>query len=335
MSDKIDKREEAYADWKSGMKYKEIASKHGVSESTVKSWASRYWKSGAVATKKEKKVATNNKKLQPQIKKVATEKDIEIGVVKAMADSADENTELSEKQKEFCVRFMQNRNATMAYMKAYKCSYEIANTSGPRLLVNVRIQEELKRLREIKNSALGYLCGDDIVEMHMRIAFADITDFVEFKGGRVPVVDKHGEIAKVRVPGADGEPDKEITRSYVENTVILKDSDKIDGTLVSEIYTDKGEAHIKLADKSRSLKFLEDYFELNPHDRHKRDFDNARLRLEKEKIKQSNTENDKPKENNLLEAIINSTKEDIDTDDIPELQQETESDTDMVEQTEI
>ncbi len=37
------------------------------------------------------------------------------------------------------------------------------------------------------------------------------------------------------------------------------------------------------------------------------------------------------KENNLLDAIVNSTKEDVDTDDIPELQQTPESDADMVE----
>lgn len=37
------------------------------------------------------------------------------------------------------------------------------------------------------------------------------------------------------------------------------------------------------------------------------------------------------KENNLLDAIMNSTKEDIDTDDLPELQQEAESDADVVE----
>lgn len=37
------------------------------------------------------------------------------------------------------------------------------------------------------------------------------------------------------------------------------------------------------------------------------------------------------KENNLLEAINNSTKEDVDTDDLPELQQTTESDADLVE----
>ena len=37
------------------------------------------------------------------------------------------------------------------------------------------------------------------------------------------------------------------------------------------------------------------------------------------------------KENNLLEALQDSTKEDIDTDDIPELQQTSESDVDVVE----
>ena len=40
----------------------------------------------------------------------------------------------------------------------------------------------------------------------------------------------------------------------------------------------------------------------------------------------------RPKENNLLEALVSGTKEDIDADDIPELQQEAESDADVVEQ---
>lgn len=37
------------------------------------------------------------------------------------------------------------------------------------------------------------------------------------------------------------------------------------------------------------------------------------------------------KENNILEAIINSTKEDLSTDDLSELQQEAKSDADVVE----
>lgn len=43
----------------------------------------------------------------------------------------------------------------------------------------------------------------------------------------------------------------------------------------------------------------------------------------------------KTKDNNLLEAIQNSTKEDLDTDDLPELQQTAKLDADMVEQTEV
>ena len=41
------------------------------------------------------------------------------------------------------------------------------------------------------------------------------------------------------------------------------------------------------------------------------------------------------KTNNLLDVLVEGTKGDIDTDDLPELQQETESDADMVEQTEL
>jgi hypothetical protein len=39
----------------------------------------------------------------------------------------------------------------------------------------------------------------------------------------------------------------------------------------------------------------------------------------------------KPRENNLLEAIQNATKEDVNTDDLPELQQAAASDADVVE----
>lgn len=59
MSNEI--RDKAYKDYCDGMKYRDIAEKYGVSLSAVKSWATRYWK-----------VATTDKKLQPQPKKVAT-----------------------------------------------------------------------------------------------------------------------------------------------------------------------------------------------------------------------------------------------------------------------
>jgi uncharacterized protein YjcR len=46
--------EDAFKDWKSGMKYKKIAEKYGVTLSAVKSWATRDWKVRKVATEKKK-----------------------------------------------------------------------------------------------------------------------------------------------------------------------------------------------------------------------------------------------------------------------------------------
>lgn len=64
-------RDEAFQDWQKGMKYREIAEKYGVSESTVKSWAARYFKP---------KVATDGKKkLQPSGAKAAKKRGAPFG----------------------------------------------------------------------------------------------------------------------------------------------------------------------------------------------------------------------------------------------------------------
>ncbi|RGC98017.1 hypothetical protein DW194_13230 [Subdoligranulum sp. AM16-9] len=47
----MEARDRGYTLYKKGMKYKEIAEKIGVPLNTVKSWATRYWKDGKVATK--------------------------------------------------------------------------------------------------------------------------------------------------------------------------------------------------------------------------------------------------------------------------------------------
>lgn len=66
----MEKRERAYQDYLSGMKYKDIADKYEVSLSAVKSWAARYWNNGKgnkkVATKKKKGRNQKERKLQPK-----------------------------------------------------------------------------------------------------------------------------------------------------------------------------------------------------------------------------------------------------------------------------
>ncbi len=56
----MDKKALAFEDWKNGAKYKEIAEKYNINLSTVKSWASRYWKKES-CNQKNKKVATKRK----------------------------------------------------------------------------------------------------------------------------------------------------------------------------------------------------------------------------------------------------------------------------------
>lgn len=60
----------AEKDYKSGMKYKEIAQKYGVTLNTVKSWKTRYWND-----EKKKKVCTPNKKSMhtKKVKEIAKE----------------------------------------------------------------------------------------------------------------------------------------------------------------------------------------------------------------------------------------------------------------------
>lgn len=65
-----EKAKVAYEDYLSGLKYKEIAEKHNVSISTIKSWASRYWKKKGCNPKE--KVTTKNKKGAPIGNKNAT-----------------------------------------------------------------------------------------------------------------------------------------------------------------------------------------------------------------------------------------------------------------------
>ncbi len=52
----------AYEDYKSGMKYKEIAEKYNVTLNTVKSWKTRHWNKQGVHTKKNKSVHTKRKR---------------------------------------------------------------------------------------------------------------------------------------------------------------------------------------------------------------------------------------------------------------------------------
>ena len=165
----MEKYELAYKDYLSGMKYKDIAAKYGVTVSAVKSWKSRYWK---------------DKKLQPKKKKVATKKD-----AKKIAKKIANESEMDEERQLFCIYYLKYHNQVKAYMKVKPgTKYNSATVMASRWMHESRVQDEINRLKaELYADAL--LDPNDIVQKYIDIAFADITDYANFSGRSVSLKD--------------------------------------------------------------------------------------------------------------------------------------------------
>jgi len=173
----MDKREQAGSDYAAGMKYKDISDKYGVPVNTLKSWRTRdHWKRGAPATKE---VHPKRKTDAPKI-----------------IDQLEANSELTDKQKLFCLFYLQRFNATWAYMKAYETSYDNALRAGSRLLGNVGIKKQLTELKKQQSADL-YFDVQDIIRELRQISKADARDIVDFKTVKrlswFKVRDKHGD----------------------------------------------------------------------------------------------------------------------------------------------
>ena len=237
----------AEADYKNGMKYKDIAEKYGVSINTVKSWKTRYkWSKKSVHTKEEKVCTQINKKVNKKSKK----KEPVVEEVKEVLG----NTELTDKQRLFCIYYIKRFNATKAYQKAYGCSYETALVNGSRLLGNARIQEEIQDLKEGKLNRI-MLSEEDIFQKYMDIAFSDIGDYLSFKKVRKNKWTKNeqGEY----IPAIN--PDTGQQDYFEYNVVELNNSKELDTSILQEISEGKDGVKIKLQDKMKALQWLSDH----------------------------------------------------------------------------
>ena len=109
------------------------------------------------------------------------------------------------------------------------------------------------KIRQLKfnNAVALHLEARDILEQYMNIAFADITDYVEF-GKQVKTI-KHA-------PKDDEE--EGLTEEYLVNYVDLKDSSQVNGSIVTEIRQGRDGISIKLADKMKALDFLSKYMDV-------------------------------------------------------------------------
>lgn len=219
----------AESDYVAGMKYKDIAAKYGVSMNTVKSWKKRYAWSRNKKTECIQKGCTQNKK--GAHKKEAVAEDVSQVVI---------NDELTDQQQLFCLYQSRMFNYTKAYMKAYPgCTYASAAVLGSRLMKNQLIRETIEQLKQ-NHMNREMLKQEDIFQKYMDIAFADMNDFMSF--GQEEIETDYGP--------------------RMVNSVRLKESDQVDGTLITEVKQGRDGVSVKLADRMKAIDWLADHMDI-------------------------------------------------------------------------
>lgn len=220
-----EKYELAQKDYEAGMKYKDIAAKYDVKLNTVKSWKSRYWNKGAPP---EKSVHTKRKKVAHKV-----------------VDELVDNDDLTDKQKAFCLYYLQRFNAISAYMRAFDADYETAHSNAYRLMANDGIQKQLTKLKKsVAND--NYVTASDIAREYAKQAFSDIGDYVDYESKQLPVV-KYGKV----VHDQNGDP-----IMYDDHHVRAKPQSQVDTSLIKGVHIERGELVLELYDKVQALDHL-------------------------------------------------------------------------------
>ena len=124
----------------------------------------------------------------------------------------------------------------------------------------------------------------------MRIAFADIGNYMSF--GQKEIEDPE-------------------TGRYTISTVDLKESMNTDTQIIQEVKRGKDGVSIKLADRQKAIDWLTMFFEMNPSDKHRKEFDQRKLELELMKLEMQTKDDTEgtPEQDNFLDALNKSAKE--------------------------
>lgn len=287
-------RDIAFEMWKQAggeIKLKDIADQLGISEGTVRGWKNKdKWDAQLNGTFQSKE---RNAPIKTERSKKATERNEPPPVVEVEAD------ELTDKQRLFVMEYLRDFNATRAAIAA-GYSKKSAHVVGWETLRNPKVQAEIQRYKEQRTSELGLDVQRIIVE-YMKIAFADITDLLEFGQKDEPLYDNEGNPA---IDPKTGEP-----MTYKRNYVSFKNSDEIDGTVVGEVRQGKDGVSIKLHDKMKALEKLEKYVGFLTEEQ--------RLKLEKTKLEVAHLrgEDEQQEDDGFLDALDGKVEQIWDNED--------------------
>ncbi len=209
---------------------------------------------------------------------------------------------LNDRQRLFVLEYLVDRNATQAAIRA-GYSEKTAKQIGSRLLTNVDVAAEIQKLGAKKAAKLE-ITQERVLQELAAIGFARVTDYLAVRTEPEEKLGIHPITGEVTM----------LPAGWFQYVKIIDTADLPEDKLaaVAGIKQGRNGIELKLHDKPRALEMLGKHLGL---------FDNGAAAV--------------PQENNLFNAIVGSAGEDVNTDDIPELEQEATAGDDMVAEAEV
>ncbi|ELC8383206.1 MAG: terminase small subunit [Clostridium perfringens] len=276
----------AYELFKKGYKLIDISKKLDIPSSTVRRWKKTYnWDNERSDKNSERSFKQNNKKIEKK---------------KPIVEEVNEvlkNAELTDRQRLFCIYYINCFNAAKAYKKAYECSYESALSNGYRLMENDSIRKEIENLKRHKLNRV-MISEEDIFQRYLDIAYANIGDYLKFGRRRKNkwTKNKDGEFIAVIDPDT-GQQD-----FYEYNFIELNESSDVDTSLLSEVKEGKDGISVKLKDGMKALDWLTKHMNIAT-DRQKAELEVLKSRIVKDDAKNNTNSTAK------LDSILGQIKE--------------------------
>ncbi|WP_242298642.1 terminase small subunit [Bacillus cereus group sp. BfR-BA-01424] len=186
-----------------------------------------------------------------------------------------EDEELTEKERLFCLYYVKYFNGTQAALKS-GYSKDGAHVQASRLLRRERVSSYIKELKgELVENV--FVEAMDVLNEYIKIAFADITNYVTFGQREVELEPEE----RTTVDEEGNKISEFVTETRMMNFVDLQDHEMVDGSIITEVKQGRDGVTIKLADKMKALDKLSLYFDLFP-DNFKRKVDEERLHMQQE-----------------------------------------------------
>lgn len=143
-------------------------------------------------------------------------------------------TALSEEEEKFCSVYARCFDGAKAYAGAFGCDFESARSGAEQLLSKESIRNRIRALKKARFEK-EMVDADDIIGMYIKIAFADLSDFLDF--GKKTEIAENGEETS-------------------QNEVNLKENPKADTAAISSITSSKGSVKITFYDRMKALEWL-------------------------------------------------------------------------------